>query len=339
MKKTLLVLFLFSAFALPRPWAQGCGDAPSEEGVTVFGFIQSQFDTRFQNPRTTNTFSFERVRLGVQGAIPYDFSFYAVVELSPFLSGNGSPYLLDAFISYNRFKWARVSVGTFKTPFGFETNLACNDMPTIFRSTAVLQTVAPFRDFGLVFMGGDNSTRLQYQLGIMNGSGLGRADNNQKKDLVARLLFRPLDFVQVGGSFRSSYPSHNNNTDTRTTIGAELRAHFQGFTLMGEYIYDKGDFNRDLGGGCAGELIVLGEERSGGWAAVSYKTRWNVEPVLKFDFFNSGNDQNYKESTLTFGLNYFFNDWTRLQVNYLYKAEQPTELNNDRFVVQLQAKF
>jgi len=339
MKKIVLFLFLAMAYATPRISAQGCGDGPQEEGVNVFGFIQSQFDAAFRTPRTTTSFSFERVRLGVQGAIPYDFSFYTVIELSPFLSANNSPYLLDAFITYNRFKWARVSAGTFKTPFGFEASLACNDLPTIFRSTAVLQTVAPFRDFGLVFLGGDNTTRLQYQLGIMNGGGLARFDNNQKKDLVARVLFRPLDFVQIGGSFRRAFPSHNNNVDARTTIGGELKAQFRNFSLMGEYIFDQGEFNRDLGGGCGGDLIILGEKRSGGWAALAYKTRWNVEPVLKFDFFDSGNDQNYKESTLTFGLNYFFNDWTRLQLNYQYKAEQPTEFKNDRLVIQLQAKF
>jgi len=339
MKKTILLSFLLSALAVGNLNAQGCGDGPASDGVNVFGFIQSQYKVDFEHPETKNSFNFERVRIGVQGAIPYDFSYYAVIEFSPFMDATGNPYLLDAFVTYNRFKWARVSVGSFKTPLGLEINSACNDLLTVFRSTASLQMVAPFRDIGMVLMGGDSETKFQYQLGIMNGSGLKRLDNNRKKDIVARILFKPVDFLQIGANFRNAFPSHNNNIDSRTTFGAEFKANYNDFTLMGEYIMDRGDYNRDLGGGCGGELIVLGEERSGGWAALAYRTKWNLEPVFKFDFFDSGNAQNYKETNLTFGINYFFNDWTRLQLNYVYRAEYPVEIKNDRFVIQLQAKF
>ncbi|HQQ12584.1 MAG TPA: porin, partial [Bacteroidales bacterium] len=64
-----------------------------------------------------------------------------------------------------------------------------------------------------------------------------------------------------------------------------------------------------------------------------------LEPVFKFDFFDSGNTSAYKESNMTIGINYYFNDWTRLQANYIYRAEQPTEVVNDEFVIQLQVKF
>lgn len=316
--------------------AQGCGDGPSGEGVEVFGFLQAQYEALFED-ETKNSFTFERARIGVQGAIPYDFSYYVVVELSPFISPN--PYLLDAFITYSRFDFARLSVGSFKTPFGLEVNTPCNGMLTVYRSTATLQMVAPFRDLGMVFMGGNKDTWWEYQLGIMNGSGLGRFDNNKKKDIVGRLLVKPFDFVQIGGSFRYGYPSYNNNKDSRTTYGGELKFNYKGITLMGEYIMDEGDYNRDLGGGCGGELLTLGKERSGGYVTLAYLSKWNIEPVFKYDFFDSGNDQDYTESNMTFGINYYFNDWTRLQANYIYRAEEPTELENDMFVIQVQVKF
>ncbi len=338
----LLAAFWIFAFMVVTGMvkAQGCGDAPSDEGVQVFGFLQVHNESdilgdEFDDIR--NSFSFERARIGVQGIIPYDFSYYVVVEYSPFISTN--PYLLDAFITYNRYDFARVSVGSFKTPFGLEINTPCNGLITVYRSTASLQMVAPFRDIGMVIIGDLNDLGLKYQLGFMNGSGLGRMDNNKKKDIVGRVLYKPLDFVQVGGSFRYGYPSYNNEEDTRTTFGFELKAEYENFTLMGEYIMDEGDFNRDLGGGCGGNLINLGKERSGGWAALAYKTQWNVEPVFKFDFFDSGNAENYKEANLTFGVNYYINDWTRLQANYILRIEDPTDFDNDKFVLQLQVKF
>ena len=337
MKKYFFILMILVAAASLKASAQGCGGPVSDEGLKMFGFVQGQYEYHMTEP-STNSFSFERARIGAQGAIPYDFSYYVVLELSPFISTN--PYLLDAFISYNRFDWARVSVGSFKTPFGLETNTACNGLITVYRSTATLQMVAPFRDLGMVLMGGNEKTLVSYQLALMNGRGLGAFDNNKKKDIVGRILFKPLEFLKVGGSFRYGYPSMNNNEDSRTTWGVELEAKKMGFTLLGEYVSDKGDYNRDLGGGCSGNLIELGEERSGGYVTAAYMfENWNLQPVVKYDFFDSGNSADYKESNFTFGINYFFNDWTRLQANYVYRSEEPAEMKNDEFVIQLQVKF
>ncbi len=320
-----------------KAFAQGCGGgASTDDGVKVFGFLQSQYEYFLTDP-SQNSFSFERARIGVKGAIPYDFQYYVVLELSPYVAAN--PYLLDAFITYDRFKWAKVSIGSFKTPFGLEVNTACNDLNTIFRSTVSLQTVAPFRDMGMMFLGGDDSTKIKYQLGIMNGRGLGATDNNVKKDIVGRIIYKPFDFVQIGGSFRYGYPSLNNTTDERMTYGFEAKMDFKNILFTAEYINDQGNYNRDLGGGCSGNLIELGKKRSGYYATLGYMTPWQLQPLIRYDYFDSGNADLYKESTITFGLNYFFNDWTRLQINYLYRAEQPIELQNDMIAVQIQAKF
>ena len=53
------------------------------------------------------------------------------------------------------------------------------------------------------------------------------------------------------------------------------------------------------------------------------------------------NEDDHLEQITTFGFNYFFNEWTRLQVNYLYKAEESanSEIANDALLVQLQVVF
>ena len=85
---------------------------------------------------------------------------------------------------------------------------------------------------------------------------------------------------------------------------------------------------------------------------VMYMTPIRLEPVLKYEFYDpDGTDykyygvtQNYTQSTFTFGFNYFLNDWTRIQVNYLYNAEGKTgttvnEYDNDVLMIQAQVKF
>lgn len=335
-KKIIILFAIILVAGVNNIKAQGCSAPTSDEGLNFFGFLQVQNETLFDT-KTKNSFTFERARIGVTGKIPYDFTYYVVLELSPFIAPN--PYLLDAFITYDRYKWAKATIGSFKTPIGLETSMACNDLPTVYRSTVTLQTVAPFRDIGFLMMGGDESTFMTYQFGVMNGSGLGRGDNNNSKDYVGRVVFKPTEYLKIGGSFRYAKPSYNNDVDERTTFAGELQLKLQNFSLLGEYIMDNGDYNRDLGGGCSGNLIELGDKRSGGYFIAGYMTPWNLQPVFKYDFFDSGNATAYKETNMTFGLNYFFNDWTRLQVNYIYKAESPVENMNDELVIQLQVKF
>ena len=71
----------------------------------------------------------------------------------------------------------------------------------------------------------------------------------------------------------------------------------------------------------------------------SYRTEWNLEPVIKYDYFDpdmtvAGDWHN----NLTFGINYFFNDWTRFQINYVMTQED-TPIKNDMFMFQAQVKF
>jgi hypothetical protein len=73
----------------------------------------------------------------------------------------------------------------------------------------------------------------------------------------------------------------------------------------------------------------------------SYMTKWNVEPVIKYDTYDPdlaiNDDWN---SNLTFGVNYFLNDWTRVQFNYVMRTKGATDLiYHDEIVLQIQAKF
>lgn len=102
------------------------------------------------------------------------------------------------------------------------------------------------------------------------------------------------------------------------------------------------------------------QEASGYWAQAMYSlydiTDINIEPIIKFESFDADQSKDEIENIITFGFNYFFNDWTRLQINYLYKSEisksgnytdydgTPNEgltyeRDNDEILMQLQVKF
>lgn len=325
--------------------AQGCAEPASEDGVNVFGFLQTQYDYGlFDEPEST--FGFNRARIGVMGSIPYDFSYYVLLETSPFKKEGPKAYLLDAFITYSRFNFAKVSVGSFKVPFSLELSTPCHALHTINRSKVVSELASPDRDMGVMLLGGADSTLLRYSVSYMNGTGLLTHDADTYKDFIGRVLVQPTSWMHVGGSFKTGKatnledPTLGDNTTMRYGIEAEVE--LANFLFQGEYIYGEDEGAYTVGGGCGGdpEVVIGSIKREGMYGMLLYNTPWNIQPVLKYENYNNNIDEvNNMEQITTFGVNYFFNEWTRLQVNYEYKAEQAHEVENDMFMVQLQVRF
>lgn len=369
MKKIIFGLsFLFVLFA-GQAFAQGCMESGNDEGVKVVGYIQPQFDYNFlgedANGASLNesSFLFNRARIGVVGNIPYDFKYYVMLETSAFKSGD--PYLLDAFITWTRLgHWASISMGSFKSPFGLELSTPCQSLYTVNRSQMVTELTAPDRDLGFIINGRSDSLTIfgkktfdlfKYNVALTNGTGLGVYDDNMGKDLIARLVVTPWKHLSIGGSVLSGKqaPSvEGADDDEKMRYGADLEFRYGDFLLQSEYITgeDKGSYT--TGGGCGEPLVnhIGSIKRNGFFVQAMYMTPWSIQPVLKFEtyepnaatnFVDHPEAENDVKNVITYGINYWFNEWTRLQLNYLYKSEEAAsvEVDNDCFLMQLQVKF
>ncbi len=355
MKKVLFAILLSFAFMPSFLFAQGCmDDGGSSDGVSVKGYIQPELNTEFTGSGVENTFQFNRARIGFVGNIPYDVSYYVFAELSPFKTGY--PYLLDAFVTYSRLPFAKISIGQFKSPMSLEQNTSCHSLYTINRSEVVEELAGPQRDLGLMILGGADTFFMNYYIGIMNGTGILTGldtdgnivkpyDNNAGKDIVGRVVFHPFSFLNIGGSFRyGTTPSATGGSDPDKTIryGGELELELGQLIVQGEYIYGENIGSFSTGGGCGDPLIweVGNRKRSGYFAQVIYKTPWNIWPVYKFENYNNDLDVDLTSINIqTFGISYFLNDWSRIQVNYRYRMEEAREVANDQILIQFQAKF
>ena len=347
--KTKLIILLTAILTLSvnSVFSQGCEDdatttgnsgAPTTSSITFFGYFQPEFDMHYTTPNE-NSFKFKRARFGVRGRINRSFSYYALMETSAFISSTGNPYLMDAFITFDKYEWTKFSMGSFKQPFGLEVNTPCHSLITIDRSIVSDQIVSPQRDLGLMMLGGSSKTKFRYSIALMNGRGLGVLDNNTKKDFIGRVSYKLFDYLSVGGSFRYGYP--NNNTLDRTTYGAEIALNYKNFNVQSEYIYDKGDYNRSTGGGCGSTPLELGAKRAGAYVLAFYNVNEKFQPVFKYEYFDQDLDIKkigYQEM-MTIGFNYFFQKNLRLQINYQNKIETSTTIKNDALLMQLQVKF
>lgn len=361
-------------FALIRTNAQGCMEpASSAGGVSVIGYIQPEFKVAFNGENADGTskndmsFNFRRARLGVTGNIPYDFSYYVMAEFSTFQNG---PYLLDAFVTYNRFKpWFKVSMGQFKKPFGLELgSTGCQDLYTINRSKVVNELTSPDRDLGIMLSGSSGSLKilglekeniLSYTLSITNGTGKNIEDMDRDKDFIGRLVIAPFEGVSIGGSYLYGKQKNPDVTvlekDTRMRYGFDVSLKKYNFILQSEYVFGQDEGSKLQGGGCgATPELVQGNFKSNGYfVQLMYQTKWKLMPLVKYETYDSDMSKDdfdhsaYRTSAFTFGLNYYANDWVRLQLNYLYNTETSSstdianynEIPNDLLLMQIQVKL
>jgi hypothetical protein len=346
MKSIKVLIFFAMAFAFQMGYSQGCESPGEGDGIKIFGFIQPQYERTFTGVNGDRTSSldqsgyfFNRARLGVMGNVPYDFSYYFIMELSP-AGGFG---ICDAYVSYDRFgPYFKAALGQFKTPFGAEQSQACHKLFTIDRSEVVNQLAGPIRDMGFIISGGTGDKVkisegvkdvITYQFAIMNGEGrdiIGddvefNTLNDDYKSYVSRLTFTPSKYFTLGSSFQSGKYTPLSTTaskaDTRTRFGFDALVKYKNFTLQGEYIKGTDEGSYTTGGGCGGEVTLVegSVDRSGYYFTALYKTKWNLEPVVKYETYDPDNSIGGNTAIRwTTGINYFFNEWTRLQINYQY---------------------
>lgn len=358
MKKTIfIVILIFVSVLSSTVFSQGCASGGGDL-IGVTGFIQPQYNYNLNgtdasgNSLNTNNFTFNRARIGVMGSIPYDIDYYVMMEFSSFKTPTKTPHLLDAYVAYTRFgKWAEISLGQFKSPFGLEQNTACSGLYTVNRSEVVNQLAGPQRDLGVLISGGHDSLFVQYSVGLMNGTGMNIEDDNNNKQFVGRVVLNPFEGFKVGGSFKFGKINPTDPTEKLNNISrfaGEIQYKYKDLLLQGEYIHGIDELYSaskvPVYGGCGG---IVGYDtkqagtynKSGLWAMASYMTPWKLEPVVKFDTWNaeqgvSGKRTNY----ITAGINYYVNDYSRVQINYVNVTES-NPVVNDAIMVQFQAKF
>ncbi|MFC2170158.1 porin [Acidobacteriota bacterium] len=241
-----------------------------------------------------------------------------------------TPILLDAQIEINLAPHINLTFGQFKVPFSIENLISGSDLDTINRSQTV-EKLCPGRDVGAkgrdigVTINGEFS-RIKYILGVLNGSGINKADYNNQKDIAGRLVFSPYSFLVFGLSHYngrySPYPKAPFAKRNRT--GIDLSFVHGRLSLKGECILARED-----------NTVRQGWYIQGGYYFVMKK----IQTVIKYDSFGTKGIRGGRIDIVTFGLNLFFTDKTKFQINYEYRIGELDKVSNHAILAQLQAGF
>ena len=180
--------------------------------VKLSAFMQGEYDwiDTDEPGATTGTSSFylRRVRFtlagdlyrGAKGA-KLDYRVYFDLCRMP----TKNP-ILDMWIRYQPIKEFGVQFGQYKNPVTFEASISPSKYDFIDFSYAVCNLAKmgtddvtglneTARDIGFQFFGGfihrDGYSVINYNVGLLNGSGINTKDNNKSKDIYAKLTIKP----------------------------------------------------------------------------------------------------------------------------------------------------
>ncbi len=315
-------LLIISGFALAQEVQKEKPSLSSSIHLRLSGYAQVLY-SRWEDG--VDSFQMRRARLSLAGEITRKIRFRLQADAVK------SPTLVDAQVDFEFSPSAGLRIGQFYVPFSRENRTSSSELETIFRSQVVEQ-LAPSRDIGS--RGRDIGAMLygrysfvEYMAGIFNGSGMNKTDTNDKKDFGARVVFEPVRFLSIGGSLY--YGRHSETVGSsavrRNRAGIESSLSWGDLSFKGEYISGQDDLTSKSGWYLQGAYFL------------SPKT---VQVVLRFDSYDPDRDvASDRLDLLTLGLNWYFTDKTKLQVNYQYYWTEGQGKTNSALLAQFQAGF
>jgi phosphate-selective porin OprO/OprP len=242
-----------------------------------------------------------------------------------------APSLIDAQFDYTFSDFIGLRFGQFYVPFGVESTTSTAALDFINQSIAV-EKLAPGRDIatqgrdvGAILTG--KYSIFNYNFGLFNGSGAGKAETNDAKDFAGRFGIKPFGFLSLGASFYQGKYSATTGAPSvrRDKTGFDAALAFGDVSLKGEYLRATDD-----------KIDKDGWFVQAGWFILPKK----VQVVAKYDTLDTNLDVVDNGLRLfTAGVNWFLSDKSKIQFNYEYLRNELSQTVNQAFLVQLQTGF
>lgn len=293
--------------------------AGKEKKLSVGGYVQFQGeagdapDSRFP---LNDRFLIRRARLGVKGSFAEDIDFTFQAEL-----GNGSlsstanyrAQATDVFITWKKFDYANVTVGQFKTPYGYEQLISDTKTPFAERSLPN-DRLTLSRQIGAMVSGDFLDKRLSYAVGAFNGNGVNNSANDNERFLtVARVSGTPLKTAK----YKLTTGAGAFTTDDGVDAAAIQR---EGYALDAQF--NAGRFDAAAEWFQTDSSPVTGaDSTANGWAAHAayFVVEKKLQTLLRYETFDANTSlADQTSESWTVGLNYFLKgDDLKLMVNYI----------------------
>jgi len=302
----------------------------SAGSLKLHGYLQSYY-AWFEQDTKHSGFETNRARIILDGKVLKDIAFRIQIDAAA-----STDILRCAYIKYTCLPYADLKLGQFKIPFS-EEQLTSSAKLDVFKRAQVASKLSYSYDIGMMLERKLLGNKLYYGIGVFNGSGRNTADNNENKDLIGRVVISPFkgsENIFAGLSLGCAtqigkQPSSGTSTGDRNRYGALFKYTYANLKLQGEYILQQQ------------EQIDQSRKDSDGWyALLTYSFVPALAGALKYEQYDPDRALAGDRGDIgTLGLNWFLNNYTKLQFNYRFKKqEESTDLNRE-FFLQAQIKY
>ena len=234
------------------------------------GYLQFRYNwTEDKSDSDPDRFDLRRVRLGLKANPSSDLEAKVQADFA-----GGKTDLKDAWLKWSFYgsplTGPSLTLGQQKWPFGLEVVQSSSVRETPERALAWRTLFSGERDLGIKLSGKEGLPQT-WELGVFNGTGANKSDNNNEKDFVGRLGLALSDRLDVGGSFYIGTTRTGKKETAKNRYGADLRYQLaDGLVLKGEYLTAK----------------ELGFEPWGYLAQLNMNLNAKQVLVVKFDHFD-----------------------------------------------------
>ena len=351
-KISIAVLFFFSSMAnifAQQDWFKD---------IKLSGYVIGQYQYTSKTDATPkDNFSTRLVRLSIDGKLLPDFAYRVQAQLNGTPGSSSGPRIVDAFIEWQRYGFAKVKVGQFKRAFTFENPM--NPIDQGFISYAqVISKLSGFedrvgehssngRDIGVQLQGDllPNSKGrhlLHYQIAIYNGQGTNMKDVNNSKDIIGGMWVCPLEGLRIGAFGWTGSYAHKNGTDVQNV--ARNRYAFSGeykkndWTLRTEYIHSQG---KKFASNNSSDIKIINNDKADGWyiAGIAPVITNTVHLKARYDVYRDEADWNSSKNMYEVGLDYIYKKKVKAQVHYVRVNERSKHQNYNMVDCQLSMRF
>ncbi len=337
--------------------------------VKVLAYAQAGYTATFQeNGPNANTFDMKRAVLMIAADIAPKFNAFFMHE---FKSGKIQEYYMEYHpCKALNFRFGQTKIEMSMTnPFSPRVYESINCAPQAVSwlcGADPLMNNGSGRDLGLMMYGDLFNNHIRYVVQVVNGGQINTADQNNQKNIIAKLEYKPVKNFRFVVSGQKGYgcavatSDYNGYQLVDNGTGVMVKDHFikkgdtyrqdryaVGFEWLSSVKGNDYFKNRcttvhcEALGGRDGDCHSFGV-----YGATTIPVYKGMDVVAQADYFNRNTDMNYKQTNLTAGVQYWMHTKCRIQAQYTYsilsdemKAVSGKPGNYGQFMTQVQFSF